>query len=208
MKIPLMKNKYGRWTVLMVPMAKRKGQKMVRVVCDCGEYRTVRLDSLKSGNTKSCGCLKRELSRERITTHGGTGTKLYNVWRGINDRCNNPNNKRYKDWGGRGIKNKFELFEDFQDWASESGYREGLTIERIDNYGDYEPGNCRWATRAEQQRNTRANIDITHPVTGETLCATDWSRRLGGGRNLVNNRINEYGWTPERAITTPLRGRA
>jgi hypothetical protein len=203
-----MKTKYGRLTVLMVPMAKRKSNKMVRVRCECGTYRTVELGKLKSGHTKSCGCLQRERAREVNTTHGGTGTKLYNVWRHINWRCNDPNAKAYKNYGGRGIKNKFKSFEEFEEFAACSGYREDLTIERIDNNGDYEPGNCRWATRAEQNRNTRANLDITHPVTGETLCAVDWSRRLGGKRSLVSTRIHKLGWSPERAITTPARKRA
>jgi hypothetical protein len=146
----------------------------------------------------------RQRAKEARTTHGGTGTKLYTVWRGINQRCTNPNDKGYKNYGGRGIKNKFESFEEFEEFAAYSGYREGLTIERNDNNGDYEPGNCRWATHAEQSRNTRRNMDIAHPETGETLCARDWSLRLGGSRRLVRERIRKLGWTPERAITEPL----
>jgi hypothetical protein len=142
---------------------------------------------------------------EQKTTHGASGTKVYKVWASIIQRCNNPNHKFYKDYGGRGIKIMFTCFEDFRDWALANGYNDKLTIDRIENNGPYSRDNCQWATRAEQARNTRASVLITHPVTGETLCATDWSKKLGGSRHLVKDRI-KYGWTPERAITTQLKG--
>ena len=202
-----MEERYGRLVVLKVPMARSKQKhKMVRVRCDCGEFRTVALAYLKSGHTKSCGCLRVKLARERATTHGGCGTRLYKTWADINARCNNPNHKDYKYYGGRSIKNKFKSFEEFREFAAYSGYRDGLTIDRIDNNSGYEPDNCRWATPTEQNRNRRDNLFIAHPVTGERLCATDWSRRLGGESHLVSTRIHKLGWSPEKAILTPVKG--
>lgn len=114
-----------------------------------------------------------------VPTHGGRGTPLYRVWCAMKERCSNPHNKSFKNYGGRGISvcDEWQDFAVFREWAACSGYRHGLTIDRIDGNGNYSPDNCRWATTAEQNRNYRRNHYITY--RGERLCAKDWAERTG-----------------------------
>lgn len=146
--------------------------------CDCGNVKSVRADSLKAGLIRSCGCMKKEQDRENLTaahTHRMSGTRLYEIWQGIKKRCYNPHDVRYDRYGGRGIKVCDEWREDFRafcDWATQSGYDETLTIDRIDNDGDYCPENCRWTNPQEQARNRSSNIRIT--IGNATKTLTEW----------------------------------
>lgn len=159
--------------------------------CDCGKVWTVETHQLKSGKTKSCGCLKAKMAGDRTRTHGQTGSKLYWVWAEMIGRCENPNNEAYKNYGGRGITVCFEWhsFESFQRWAMSTGYHDGLTIERTDNNKGYFPDNCTWATRQMQSENRRNVHKLT--VDGETLTISEWARRTGIDRHTIKKRIED-----------------
>ena len=134
--------------------------------------------------------------------HGMYGTRLYRVWNGMKDRCLNPNSKDYRHYGGRGITICDEWKEPtaFFNWALENGYREDLTIDRIDNDKGYCPNNCRWITNSEQQRNRGFNQNIEYK--GETKCVSEWSRKTGIARQTIQNRL-ESGWDVYDALTKP-----
>lgn len=129
--------------------------------------------------------------------------KLYNVWRGIKKRCNNPNHYAYDSYGGRGIKlsKEWENFENFYSWSLANGYKVGLTLDRIDNDSDYSPVNCRWATWKEQGNNRRTNIFITFNEKTQTL--TMWADELGISTEMLWSRLNKYNWPLEVALTAP-----
>jgi hypothetical protein len=136
--------------------------------------------------------------RER---HGMRRSSEYAIWCGIKDRCGNPRNRAYKDYGGRGIYvcDRWSLFSNFY---NDMGPRpDGLMLERIDNNKGYSPENCKWANRVEQNNNKRSNVLIT--VDGETRPLREWAEKAGLKYGTVHQRLI-YGWTPERAVTTPL----
>lgn len=156
--------------------------------CSCGKEINVDYLSLTKGYTRSCGCLKRY-----NTKHNLVNTKLYNVWTDIRQRCLNIKNPNYKNYGGRGIticKSWAIDFKNFYDWALANGYKEGLTIDRIDVNGNYEPSNCRWATMKEQSRNKRNNVFLT--FNGETHCVADWIEKLNISKTTFNYRRKRY----------------
>lgn len=171
--------KFGRWTVLCLDETPHKGKACYWVCqCECGTIRSVRGDGLVNGTSKSCGCLKREISAINVSKnhkHKMSGTRIYHEWQSMKDRCFNENNSRWSRYGGRGItvcdgwKNDFQTF---YDWAIANGYQDDLTLDRIDNDGNYCPENCRWATQVEQGRNRRTNIEIT--IGNSTRTLTEW----------------------------------
>lgn len=130
-------------------------------VCDCGNVINARGSALTTGNTKSCGCLQKERASEsHLIKHGGSYTRLYRIWHDMKSRCANPNAINYKYYGGAGVSVCEEWsssFERFSEWANANGYSSELTLDRIDPYGNYEPGNCRWTTWSVQNKNKRAN---------------------------------------------------
>ncbi len=135
--------------------------------------------------------------------------KLHPVWRNMKGRCYNPKHEKYPVYGGRGIKICDEWrnsFQAFYDWAMTHGYQDGLSIDRIDVNGNYEPSNCRFATRKEQGRNIRNNRHVTYK--GETKTIPEWSEIAGLPYMVVYSRLVYHGWSVERALTTPYKQRA
>lgn len=144
--------------------------------------------------------------RAANTKHGYSDKeRLYAIWLRMRQRCNSPSDQKYSYYGGRGIRVCKEWNSDyssFRSWALENGYSEGLTLDRIDNDGDYHPDNCRWATRKEQANNRRSNHVLT--LNGETKTLSEWMDATGINSLTILRRIRS-GWSVEDALTTPVR---
>lgn len=182
----------------------KKGQRRKYWICECDcDNKTiieVREDCLISKHTKSCGCSKKNNGGQ--ITHGMTGTRIHNVWRSMKGRCYNPNNTIYKYYGGRGIKICEEWLNDFQKfykWAMENGYNDNLTIERKNVNGNYEPNNCKWATRIEQANNKNSNHFLE--FNGEIHTIAEWGRITRINQNIIERRINDLGWSVKDALS-------
>ena len=157
--------------------------------CDCGNKTIVTRGSLISGNTTSCGCYNKERVRESTTTHGLSGTPLYKAWRDMRTRCENINNAAYHRYGGRGIDicDDWKKFENFRDWATDSGYDKHLTLDRIDNDDGYYPENCRWVDWQTQGNNRSTNRIVEYAGYRHTIA--EWVRILGVNDVTLRNRI-------------------
>lgn len=200
--IDLTGQKFGRLTVLKID--KKVGRTYYWLCqCECGNLKVVRGSHLKSGKIQSCRCLQKETAKNLSTEHGLSRTKLAKVWDGIKERCYNPNNKSYKNYGGRGIKMSSEWkynFIAFYKWAIENGYKDGLTIDRINVNGHYEPFNCRWITQKKQMNNTRVNVYITY--NNETHTMQEWSEMTNISYSTLRGRYRRK-WDIEKMLTTP-----
>lgn len=177
--------------------------------CDCGNTAVVsghelrRRETESRSRTKSCGCLRREASAQRLRTHGMWGKRIYGIWRGIIDRCTNPNIHNFADYGGRGVIICEEWRHDFQAFHAyvsrlPNYAKKGFSIDRVDNEGSYVPGNVRWATQAEQNRNRRISRMITYQ--GKTQCLQAWEEEQGFRKGTLQQRLDR-GWATERAMT-------
>lgn len=210
--------KFGRLTIINKDTVFKYGQNvtMANCKCECGKDYTARLTSITNGRIISCGCWKAEQASKRTKKRnylhgkGNFSYRLYRIWSAMKTRCYNKNTREWHNYGGRGIiiiKDWLESFENFESWALQSGYKDNLSIDRIDVNGNYEPSNCRWVDAKTQARNRRNNRQDTVKITafGETKSVIDW---------LQDNRCNlktttgiiyriGAGWTPEDAISKP-----
>lgn len=190
-KVDLTGRRYGRLVVVEYAGKRESGgqQKTLWLCkCDCGKTKIVLGGGLNSGHTTSCGCYHNEKFGDVNRKHNmANKNKLYRVWKGIKERCLNPNNKSYKNYGGRGISVCDEWVNDFKafyDWSISNGYREqetsyglnSMTIDRIDNNGDYSPSNCKWSTAIEQANNKRNNRIVK--INGVVDTVANFSRKL------------------------------
>ena len=166
--------------------------------CSCGKEKTVLKSNLYSGKSKSCGCYRAETIVKRCLRHGKSYAKVYAIWAAMKNRCNNPNDKHYKDYGGRGITlcEEWLKFDNFLQDMGEPPDR--LQLERIDNDKGYSKYNCKWATAAEQCRNKRNTKFLTYQ--NKTLTPLEWSQLTGIVASVINRRLKS-GWSIERALT-------
>jgi len=169
--------------------------------CDCGKEIVVAGCNLRDGRAKSCGCWKSNRAKALNKTHGMKKEHIYNIWARMKQRCNNPQTPNYKNYGGRGIKvcKDWEVFENFyRDVSAMPNFNKtGYSLDRIDNNGDYEPTNCRWATTKEQANNRRTNRLIT--IDGETHTVKQWCEIRGLKSRTVYYRLNK-GWNEKEAL--------
>lgn len=198
-----MGRRFARLTVLHIDQSRTKG-KWRRAYwicqCECGALRSIRGESLRNGNTKSCGCLTRERLRSLLTTHHDSFTLEYKSWTAMIQRCTNPKNRSYPDYGGRGIKVCDRWRRSYENFLSDMGRRPSPkhSLDRINNHLGYSPTNCQWATREKQQNNKRTNRTITcHSIT-RTL--PEWSRLTGIHPNTIRTRLDILGWTVGQAL--------
>lgn len=209
----LVGKKFNRLLVIEPTEKRNSNRNMIwKCQCDCGNITYVATSSLKSNHTKSCGCYKKEKSimsgirlSEINRTHGfGYENPLYRKWAKIKDRCYQKSNISYKNYGDRGIIMCDEWKNDFMsfyNWAMANGYKENLTIDRIDVNGNYEPNNCRWATKKEQANNRRNNVIIEYNEERHTI--QEWCEKLNVKYSILYNRLRR-GWSVEKAFTIPF----
>ena len=196
---------YGKLTVLEHCGYDKHYNKVYRCMCECGNGTITRGYALRQNKVKSCGCLRKIKPKQTFTKHGLRHHPLYTTWVNMRRRCNNINDCAYKNYGGRGIKVCEEWNTDFKcfyDWAMSNGYQDNLTIDRIDNDGNYEPSNCRWVDLFTQGSNKRNNHFIT--IDNETHTLFQWGRIYNIKPSLILCRIKR-GWSEKDAITKPIK---
>ena len=205
-------DRFGRWTALEATETRTYPSGATihfrECRCDCGAIDFVGSYKLRTGHSRSCGCLQSDVTTKRNLTHGfsgGNGTRVYRVWCQMVGRCTNIKNRSYADYGGRGITvcERWLKFENFLEDMGEPP--EGLTIDRLDNDSGYFKDNCAWRTPTDQARNRRSSLKLTYD--GLTLTVAEWSSRVGIGRRTIEARYHA-GWPSDAILTTlPLKAR-
>lgn len=210
-------NRYNRLKVIG-EVEKQNRKRFLKCVCDCGQETVVRSDKLKSGHTKSCGCLQRERTRDvssKAKTHGMANSSEYHIWCGMKARCFNENNKSYKNYGGRGITVCDRWRDSFENFYEDMGPRPSSIhqIDRINNDGNYEPGNCKWRTPSENCLNrrcklgktgikniTKDGISYVTVVTRKGYTRRSFYRSLNHAKKMKKIYIKEYNKNPQKWI--------
>ena len=207
----LVGDKFGRLSVVREVESRRSGRCLQRCVecrCECGLVKEYLFYSLRSGNTRSCGCLSRDIAGDGARKHGFSGSSEYHIWLGMRVRCRKEEDGGDRRYGGRGItvcdrwRNSFEAF--YSDMGPRPSPKH--SIDRIKNDGNYELLNCRWATSKQQMRNTRVNRLIEH--NGETRCLADWAEHYGLRPEILYGRLVTAGWTFEKSVGMPASKRS
>lgn len=198
---------FGRWTVLCREGTKDR-EATWRCQCSCRGNESIRVvkgSELRSGKSRSCGCIRNENLSTKKTIHGMSDTRLYKMWKNIKTRCYDKNDKSFINYGGRGVQmcdSWKNSFESFAEWALSNGYSDALSIERVDVNGGYSPDNCTFITVPEQARNRR-NTLLT--VNGVTKTKGEWCKEYGINLRTLSSRLNKLGWSPEDAVLTRPR---
>lgn len=201
--------KFGRLTAQYISGRQRRKDGKTKIIwhciCDCGNEVDLAAERLVNGNTKSCGCYNRDPESKKATTkHGLSNTRLFTIWQGMKQRCYYKKHVSYDHYGGRGIQ-LCEAWKDdfkaFYDWAMMNGYKDNLTIDRIDVNGNYCPENCRWIPAEQQYFNRTDNRLLTMGNVTKTI--TEWSLQYSIDRETVSSRL-KLGWSVERALTKPV----
>lgn len=197
-------DRYGRLVVVRETES-RNGRSYCLCRCDCGKELEVLCSSLRTGNTKSCGCLQREATSTSNRTHGMCKSRLYRVYSAMKRRCTVATDPAFARYGGRGITlcaSWSRSFSSFYSWAVRSGYKNGLSIERKDNDKGYCPSNCTWIPKPEQAKNRTMNVYVN--VDGTRMCLSDAARKFGVTSPIVAQaRVRNLGWDPLKAVSTP-----
>lgn len=193
---------FGHWFVIEKSVIKN-GRWHWKCQCDCGKIKNVEGGSLRKRTSVSCGCDRDKKTGDRSRKHGGRGTRLYSIWKGIRKRCFNKKDLSYKNYGERGINicDDWSDFSSFRKWSLENGYAENLSIDRINNDGNYEPSNCRWATFKIQANNTRKNHWVE--INGEKKTITECAKIAGITPSNILERL-KAGYSGEELLKPSL----
>lgn len=196
--------KFGKWTIIeeIAPkIISNKPRRMFRCQCECGNMGEVQLVCLRNGHSTSCGCEQKKKASKANTKHGLEKHPLYNTWKNMKKRCNNPKATGYENYGGRGIcvcGDWSNNFQSFYDWSLNNGWSKELTIDRINCDGNYCPENCRWAT-VETQMNNRTKSHYVN-YNGETFTLSTLAKHLDIPYNIVRYRLSNCKWNVEQLI--------
>jgi len=201
--IPLFGKTFGRLTVEDVSHKRTGSSVHWKCKCSCGRNVEVSGASLRGEHTKSCGCLRKDFSVMKFTTHGQSNSPTHKTWMSMNRRCTNPTHQAYKYYGGKGVK-VCKRWKSFKNFLQDMGERPlGKTIDRFPKTdGNYEPGNCRWATVMQQRSRTTASRLITYK--GKTFHLNEWARITGIKRETIARRLN-VGWSVYKTFRTPVK---
>lgn len=197
-------DRFGRLIITEFLPIKTWQNRRINCICDCWKAHECFLFVLRIGNTKSCGCLRSELSTPHGCCKRWKVTKEYRAWQQMKVRCYKKTFRDYERYGGRGIKVCDRWVNSFENFFEDMGIsKKWYSLDRIDNDGNYEPWNCRWADNYQQMKNRVNTIFLEY--NWETLCLAEWSRKLWISRATLKDRIWKLWWSTEKALTTPVK---